>query len=55
MIREKCCGKNVRLIDKNKFKKLIFSQLLFIIIFNIRGDQKIKLEKIEKITPIDNT
>ena len=55
VIPKKCWGKNVKFVDKKIFKKLIFNQLLFNEIFNSKGDQKINLEKIEKITPKDKT
>lgn len=55
LIPKKCWGKNVKLMEINRLKKLIFNQLLFNLIFINKGDQKMKLEKIEKITPIDST
>lgn len=42
-------------MDINRLIKLIFNQLLFIEILNKRGVQKINLEKIEKMTPIEST
>lgn len=50
-----CCGKKVILIDKKILIKLIFTKFLFREELNINGNQKINLEIIEKITPIDNT
>lgn len=50
-----CCGKNVRLIDTKILIKLIFKKFLFSDELNINGNQKINLEIIEKITPIDRT
>lgn len=51
----KCWGKKVRLIDRKRFKKLIFKKFLFIVKLNNIGNQKMNLDKIEKITPMDNT
>lgn len=51
----KCWGKNVKLIEINKFTKLIFNILFFIMLFVISGYQKIILDKIENTTPIDKT
>lgn len=50
-----CCGKNVILIDTKILIKLIFKKFLLIDELNISGNQKIKLEIIEKTTPIEST
>lgn len=49
----KCWGKNVILVEKIIFKKLIINQLLLKLELINRGSQKIIIVIIEKITPID--
>lgn len=51
----KCCGKKVKLVEVIILIKLIIIQLLLKLKFVSKGIQKINLDKIEKITPIDNT
>lgn len=55
LIPKKCCGMNVKLVDKNKLMKLVIIQLLFMFKFIIDGIQYTILEIIVKITPIDKT
>lgn len=50
-----CWGKKVILIDTKILINLIFKKFLLIDELNIKGNQKINLEIIEKTTPIDNT
>lgn len=52
---KKCCGKNVKFVEIIVFKKITINQLLFRFELLIKGNQKIILEIIEKITPIDKT
>lgn len=47
------CGKNVMFVLQNIMVNCIFSHLVFIDKFVIRGIQKINLEIIENTTPID--
>ena len=51
----KCWGKKVKLVEIIILMKLIIIQLLLKLKFVNKGIQKINLDKIEKITPIDNT
>lgn len=52
---KKCCGKKVKFVEVIILIKLIIIQLLLKLKLVNSGNQKINLEIIEKITPIDNT
>lgn len=52
---KKCCGKKVKLVDVIILIKLIIIQLLLKLKFVRSGNQKIILDKMEKITPIEST